>query len=283
MAEIIVGVDGSPNSLAALRWAHREAALRNDSLVALFAWGFVPPGHAGDGHTFDTGYGPEEAEAALAAAVADSLDGGTDVDLRTICDVPVRALRAAAAGADMLVVGARGVGGFRRLLLGTVSGQCLHHAPAPLAIVRPDAAATPAAGGRIVVGLDASPSAGRALDWAADEALRRSTHLEVVHAWDAFYPVPGPAAGYPVMSAAAEDQARCTLDKLLAEHGLTARHTVRARTVQGAASLVLLDAAVGADMVVLGTRGHGSFAGLVLGSVTHHLAHHAPCTVVVVP
>ena len=283
MAEIIVGVDGSPNSLAALRWAHQEAALRNDSLVALFAWGFVPPGHAGDGHTFDTGYGPGEAEAALAAAVAGSLDRSTDVDLRTVCEVPVRALRAAAAGADMLVVGARGVGGFRGLLLGSVSGQCLHHAPAPLAIVRPDPAGTSAAGGRIVVGLDASPSAGRALDWAADEALRRSTDLEVVHAWDAFYPVPGPGAGYPVMIAAAEDQARCTLDKLLAEHGLAARGTVRARTVQGAVAPVLLEAAVGADMVVLGTRGHGGFAGLVLGSVTHHLAHHAPCTVVVVP
>ena len=73
-------------------------------------WGFVPPGDAGDGHTFDTGYGPGEAEAALAAAVAGSLDRSTDVDLRTVCEVPVRALRAAAAGADMLVVGARGVG-----------------------------------------------------------------------------------------------------------------------------------------------------------------------------
>ena len=85
------------------------------------------------------------------------------------------------------------------------------------------------------------------------------------------------------MIAAAEDQARCTLDKLLGEHGLAARGTVRARTVQGAVAPVLLEAAVGADMVVLGTRGHGGFAGLVLGSVTHHLAHHAPCTVVVVP
>jgi nucleotide-binding universal stress UspA family protein len=283
MAEIIVGVDGSPNSLAALRWAHREAALRGDDLVALFAWGFVPPGHAGDGHTFDTGYGAEEADAALASAVADALDEGTDVDLRTVCDVPVRALRAAAAGADLLVVGARGAGGFRGLLVGSVSGQCLHHAPGPLAIVRPDPAGRSAAGGRIVVGLDASPSAGRALDWAADEAVRRSADLEVVHAWDAYYPVPGPAAGYPVMSAAVEDEARCTLDKLIAEHGLGARGTVRAHCVEGAASPVLLDAAVGADMVVLGTRGHGGFAGLVLGSVTHQVAHHAPCTVVVVP
>jgi nucleotide-binding universal stress UspA family protein len=286
MAEIIVGVDGSPNSLAALRWAHREAALRGDDLVALFAWGFVPPGHAGDGHAFDTGYGSEEAAGALEAAVTGALDGGAaiaEIDLRTIWDVPVRALRAAAAGADMLVVGARGVGGFRGLLLGSVSGQCLHHAPAPLAIVRPDAADGPGTGGRIVVGVDASPSAGRALDWAAGEAVRRSVELEVVHAWDTFYVVTGPSAGYPMMSAAAEEQARFTLDKLLADRGLTANAMVRARTVPGAAAPVLLDAAAGADLVVLGTRGHGGFAGLLLGSVTHHLAHHAPCTVVVVP
>jgi hypothetical protein len=58
MAEIIVGVDGSPNSLAALRWAHREAALRGDDVVALFAWGFVPPGHAPGGHTLTPATAP---------------------------------------------------------------------------------------------------------------------------------------------------------------------------------------------------------------------------------
>lgn len=74
-----------------------------------FAWGFVGPGHASDGHTFDTGYGPEEA----------------------------------AAGAEMLVLRARGIGGFRGLLLGSVSGQCRHHAPAPLTIVRCDGGGLP--------------------------------------------------------------------------------------------------------------------------------------------
>jgi nucleotide-binding universal stress UspA family protein len=284
MAEIVVGVDGSPNSLAALRWAHREADLRGDALVAVFAWGFIPPEHTSGGYAFSTSFGAEQADAALATAVAAALDGVGDdaVERRTVHDLPVRALQAEASGADLLVVGARGSGGFRGLLLGSVSAQCLHHPLSPLAIVRADAAER-VGGGRIVVGVDASASAGRALEWAADEAARRSAELDVVHAWDAFYVVPTPTAGYPAMCAAAEDDARSTLDKVLAEHGLTGQATVRARTVQGGPAPALLDVAAGADLVVLGTRGHGGFAGLILGSVTHHLAHHAPCTVVVVP
>jgi nucleotide-binding universal stress UspA family protein len=283
MAEIIVGVDGSPNSLAALRWAHREAELRGDALVAVFAWGFIPPEHTSGGYAFSTSFGPEQADAALATAVAAALDGDDDVERRAVHDHPVRALQAAAYGADLLVVGARGAGGFRGLLLGSVSAQCLHHPRSPLAIVSADAAERESTGGRIVVGVDASSSAGRALDWAADEAARRSAELEVVHAWDTFYVVPTPTAGYPTMCAAAEEDARSTLDKVLAEHGLAGRARVRARTVQGAAAPALLDAAAGADLVVLGTRGHGGFASLILGSVTHHLAYHALCTVVVVP
>jgi hypothetical protein len=98
------------------------------------------------------------------------------------------------------------------------------------------------------VGVDASPSAGRALEWVADEAVRRSAQVEVVYAWDTFYPVLGPTAGYLLVSAVAEEQARCMLDKLLAEHGLAASAAVPARSVRGAAASVLVDAAAGADL-----------------------------------
>ena len=282
MTEIVVGVDGSPHSLDALRWAQREAVLRRGRLVALFAWGFVPPGHAGGGHTFDAGYGPEEADRLLAESIDAALGGGAGVVRRTVCELPARALLDASARADLLVVGARGVGGFRGLLLGSVSGHCLHHVQVPLAIVRPGAGgAIPKERGRIVVGADGSASAQRALDWAVAEAARRGSALDVVRAWDIAYPAVAPAGGFPVEWAALEADAQDLVDKLLADRGLAGRATGRA--VQGSPAGTLVRAAAGADLVVVGTRGRGGFAGLLLGSVTHHLAHHAPCTVVAVP
>jgi nucleotide-binding universal stress UspA family protein len=282
MENIIVGVDGSPNSLAALRWAEREAALHHAHLVAVFAWGSVPPGHAGDGHTFDTCHGRDQADEFLAQAIESTLGSDADVEHRAVCDPPSRALLDASADADMLVVGARGHGGFRDLLLGSVSGTCLHFTSAPLAIVRWE----PAGGagralGRIVVGADGAPSGQRALDWAVAEADRRGAELDVVRAWDFVYSALGPSAAYPIEYNALEGEARELLDKLMADRGVIGRAT--GRTVRGPAASVLLAAADGAELVVLGTRGHGGLAGLLLGSVTHHLAHHAPCAIVVVP
>jgi hypothetical protein len=73
MTDIVVGVDGSPNSVAALRWAHAKTRRRGDHLVALFPWGFVQPGHAGADHTFDPSYDASRATTVLAAAVEDAL------------------------------------------------------------------------------------------------------------------------------------------------------------------------------------------------------------------
>ncbi len=289
MADIIVGVDGSPNSEAALRWAHAEARWRGDHLVALFAWGFVQPGHPGDGHTFDTGYDASQADTELAAAVEDALgtEAAGTVERRVPYDVAARALVSAAEGADLLVVGARGTGGLHSLLLGSVSQQLLHRTMGPLAIIRPPAvpALRPATyPGRIVVGFDDSPSAWRALHWAADEARLRGDEIDVVRAWQALYPAMAPVAGYPVEMDALEASARAGLDRALAD--LEAAHLpgpVGARAVPGPAAPAILDAAHGADLVVLGTRGHGAVAGALLGSVTHHVARHAQVPVVVVP
>jgi hypothetical protein len=69
VGEILVGIDGSPDAAAALRWALVEAALRGDAVTALYAWGHAAPGHVGGGHTFDSDYGARDADAALAAAI----------------------------------------------------------------------------------------------------------------------------------------------------------------------------------------------------------------------
>jgi nucleotide-binding universal stress UspA family protein len=295
MGRIVVGVDGSPNSAAALQWAVAEAELRQQRVTALFAWGYIPPGHAGDGRTFDADYGPADADAALTATIRDAVGQATaaTIERRVVADLAAKSLLAAGQGAGLLVVGARGIGGFRGLLLGSVSQQCLHHTSVPLGIVRTPASPGdgveasepgPAARGRIVVGVDGSDAARRALRWALEEARLRRARLDVVHAWQAPYVVPSPFMGLALDPGLVEKQARAVLDRVVdAEDTRSQAAPVERILVQEGAARAVLDTAQGADLVVLGSRGLGGFKCLLLGSVSHHVAHHVRCPLVVVP
>ncbi len=141
MGRIVVGVDGSDGSRAALRWAVEEARLRGDDLDVVAAWQFpvysVPAGVVWTG-TLDWSSLAEPTERMLADLIADAtVEGEPGVTVRrTVLEgAPAPVLLEAAAGADLLVLGARGHGGFRTLLLGSVSNQCAHHAPCPVVIV----------------------------------------------------------------------------------------------------------------------------------------------------
>jgi nucleotide-binding universal stress UspA family protein len=285
MPEIVVGVDGSDHSAAALRWAAREADLRGHDLVAVLVWDLFNQHHADGTHRFDPEYGEDQADAALAAAVVAALgaQAATTVVRRVVCDLPAPGLLAAADHADLLVVGARGLGGFRGLLLGSVSQQCLHHARAPIAIVRADG---PGAGGRerVVVGIDGSEPSEAALRWALDEGAARKAVLQVVHAWEAPV-IYGPVAGVSGSEVdAIESGAHRLVDDMIERLGEEAAAVDVERTVvPGGPASSLLDAADGADLVVVGRRGLGGFGRLLLGSVSEHVARHAACPVVVVP
>jgi nucleotide-binding universal stress UspA family protein len=138
---IIVGVDGSPSSERALDWALEEAALRQARVVALavsalpWSLGYAPDGPADRDHV------AAERRSEIEAAVAASRDRvGAPPDLEVEARVqlderPAFVLITAAAEADLLVVGSRGRGGFRGLLLGSVSTACVHHAPCPVVVV----------------------------------------------------------------------------------------------------------------------------------------------------
>lgn len=140
-SRIVVGVDGSPSSLAALRWAIRQARLTGGTVDAVIAWEY-PAGIGGYGWApmgmIDTTDYSEVAKKTLSDAVTEATEPGPDVTVRqTVREGhPGQVLTEAAAGAALLVVGSRGHGGFADLLLGSVSTQCVHHASCPVLVMR---------------------------------------------------------------------------------------------------------------------------------------------------
>ena len=139
----------------------------------------------------------------------------------------------------------------------------------------------------IVVGVDASEGSRRALEWAAKEAHLRAAPLTVVLAWQwstALYPDAGWATATTELIEDLEKIAEERLDDVCtavapALEGLEVKRAL----VEGPPVSSLVEAAQGAELLVVGTRGHGGFAGLLLGSVSQQLAHHSPCPIVIVP
>ena len=132
---IVVGVDGSEQSLAALHWAVDEARLRHGTVRLITAWHYPPvPSTVEDSGSNDSFHAAERVQAdALKAVDAE----GVDIKGVLVRESPAAALLDAAKDADLLVVGSRGHGGFAGLLLGSTSSQVAHHAPCPVLVVRP--------------------------------------------------------------------------------------------------------------------------------------------------
>jgi nucleotide-binding universal stress UspA family protein len=138
---IVVGVDGSASSRAALRWAVRQAVLTDGTVNAITAW-HVPVSPYG--YTWapisvdEADHLQEDARKALDAAISEEVDPADRhrVTARVINGHPADVLLKAAAGADLLVVGSRGHGAFAGALLGSVGQYCAHHAHCPVLIVR---------------------------------------------------------------------------------------------------------------------------------------------------
>jgi nucleotide-binding universal stress UspA family protein len=130
---VVVGVDGSDGARRALLWAAEEARLRGAALRVVHVWSYLDQA----GEAFDPTYGEDDARRLLDETVAGAgIDlGGLDLEPKTVCDLASRGLLESATDGDLLVVGARGMGGFRGLLLGSVSQQVAQHAPCPVVIV----------------------------------------------------------------------------------------------------------------------------------------------------
>jgi nucleotide-binding universal stress UspA family protein len=139
MGTIVVGVDGSDGSIRALRFAVEEARLRNGELRVVNAW-HIPPAVYGAGTApanVDLDEFRQLAESALLKSVDDAGAAGSGVTVTPILreGQPADVLCEEAKHADLIVVGSRGLGGFRGLVLGSVSQQVVHHAPCPVVVV----------------------------------------------------------------------------------------------------------------------------------------------------
>ncbi len=138
---IVAGIDGSPSSISALRWAIRQAGLTGATVDAMIAWHY--PVSAGGYGWAPTGMGTafdfkENAEKVLADAIGTACDPGSGVIVRArvVEGNAAQVLLDASDGADLLVVGSRGHGGFTEALLGSVSQHCVHHANCPVVVIR---------------------------------------------------------------------------------------------------------------------------------------------------
>jgi nucleotide-binding universal stress UspA family protein len=143
---------------------------------------------------------------------------------------------------------------------------------------------------RIVVGVDGSDASVAALRWAVQQAISTGATLEVICAWESpntpeltpLFGVPS-VTHQPATSELARDSAQHRLDQVIdATIGAEGEVQVAARVIEGHPAPVLVQAAQGAILLVVGSSGHGAFVGMLLGSVTSHVTAHAPCPVVVV-
>lgn len=288
---VVVGVDGSANARHAFHWAIEEARVRGARVRAVHAW--EPPLPVSPIGSIISPYDSAAAEQAakrlLESAVDDVLEHSwtpaREIEPVAVRGYASRVLVEQVRAGDLLVVGSRGRGGFAELLLGSVSQHCVAHAHSPVAVV-PAVAPLPDAAD-VVVGIDGSEGAKTAVRFAIAEAAIRGARLVAVNAW--WGPSPTSPLDLPFdptdpheLLAASRKLLQSTTDELLAEAERAPRR-IELLPVQSTAAKALLDQAARAGLLVVGSRGLGGFAGMVLGSVSQQCIHHAPCAVVVVP
>jgi nucleotide-binding universal stress UspA family protein len=274
---VLVGVDGSDESLAAVDLGSDEAVLDNCRLrlVTVIRW------------TVDgTAVRDARSEVDAAARRAARRHPGLLITTAVLMGVPGTVLVEESARADLLVVGHRGRGGFAAVVSGAVHAQVAASARCPVLVARPE---EPGAGtepeGPVVVGVDAGAHAARALAFGFEEASRRGVPLAAVHVWTE---PPHPSNGDPTRAAAetaaAEQAAAATLAAALA--GMREAYPgvpvgtelIRSPDVEEA----LVQRSAGASLIVVGSRGVGGLTGALLGSVGHALIHHAAGPVAIV-
>jgi len=284
---IVAGTDGSEESLRAVDWAAREAALRGLPLRIVSAADAPPrmiPHRHGSGPDTVADTLRKDRERALNVATERARTAAPElqVNVDDLPRAPAYALTEAGSDASMLVVGARGVGAFTALILGSVSQYVSAHATCPVVVVREE---TTAATRQVGVGIGDPARSAAALAFAFEEASLRKASLIAVHAWDIPYDQIGAAAwalatpGRP----AVEEQSANQLESVLADwQGRYPDVQVTHDFIHAHPGRALVGLSARADLVVLGRHAkHGALPGP--GAVRHAVLNHAHGPVVTVP
>jgi nucleotide-binding universal stress UspA family protein len=275
---IVAGTDGSEESLLAVEWAVREAALHHRPLRLVAVLAPPPrinPALSAAAVTEAAGRRLDRALTAAADLASDAAPGPA-VTTELLAGQPARILAEITRDAAMLVVGSRGAGGFAAMILGSVSRYLATHASCPLAVVREE---TMAVHREIVVGIGDPdpPGPSAALDFAFREAALRQARLLAVHAW--YWSLPGSRLDSPDVPAAARQRLTQGLARYRdAYPGVEVSEDV----VHAHPGRVLTGASARADLVVLGRHRPGE-VGSDVGSVTHAVVSHAHGPVAVIP
>ncbi|MFI0537469.1 universal stress protein [Streptomyces sp. WSLK1-3] len=285
---VIVGVDGSVSSLDAVGFAARAARLRGAPLRIVHAAGRISS-HLPSGATpwIPTDHGLDSmVQGALVRAEerAHVVAPGIEITRSVVPGEPLEVLEIESRSAALAVVGSRGRSAFTGLLLGSTAAHLAAHSRCPVTVVRGD----PAPPGPVVLAVDGSPAGQAAVEFAFAEAALRKAPLVALHVWNTWseraYEGPGDPLTAVVVDAAHLRQAeQHLLDETLAPcQEARPEVTVEKRLVRSRIRPALIDASGQAQLMVTGTRGHGGFTGLLLGSVSQALLHHAHCPVTVV-
>ncbi|MCV7004700.1 universal stress protein [Mycobacterium gordonae] len=276
---LVVGVDGSSASNAAVAWAARDAAMRKVPLTLVHMLSaYVPtfpqiplPGGVAVWQEDDGRQVLEEAAKLARESAGSALEIATELK----SSPPIPTLVELSEGAEFVVVGSHGRGAFGRVLLGSVSSGVLRGAACPVAIVPGD---EPAADAPVLVGIDGSPASELATAIAFDEASRRGVDLRAVHAWSDVEVLDVGGLDWPALQVESE--------QVLAERlaGWQERYPdvrVQRVVVCDRPARELVNQSTSVQLVVLGSRGRGGIAKMLLGSVSNAVVHsvHTPIIV----
>jgi nucleotide-binding universal stress UspA family protein len=278
---IVVGVDGSAFSQLALDWAVEEAHRRDRPLLLVSAWA-VDYTAGLIGRLIP--YLREECDRILddASRRVASTAPWLTVSRQVVQGQAASALTAASTGGSLVVVGCRGLGSVQAVLAGSTSVAVAAHARCPVVVVHetspPDGPAR-----RVVVGVDGSPASADALHFAFDQADARGLGLTAVHAWGVTltaetFAVAGLGESVDDLN---QEQEAVTAEWIEPWRAQFPTVDVQTRITEARPVDALVDASRDAELLVVGSRGHGGFTGLLLGSVSRGLLHRAHCPVAV--
>jgi len=281
---VIVGVDGSEESLRAVEWAALEARRHALPLRIVSVPAAVPrirAYHASPAEVAAALRGISARALATAITRAEEVASGLPADTDLLTGPPAVSLAGCGSDASMLVVGARGAGGFAAMMLGSVSRYVAAWAPCPVVVVREE---TMAVHREIAVGIRDPEDVTGTLGFAFEEAARRGADLVAVQTWYALHPV-GPAGALPPLdvaqiSAEAGRHLAAALEQWRSKYPEV---RVRQDVVRGHPGRVLASYSARTDLVVLGRHGHPAGPGPGIGSILHAVLNHAHGPVAVVP